>query len=292
MAVLMMWVAGPPYCGERAVLATMHGKEQVIAPLALRFLGLHVELAQGLDTDSFGTFSREIDRAGSQIEAARAKIAAAFARSPEAHIGLASEGSFGPHPYLPFLPICREIVVLIDRSSGLELVGYHAGSETNFSHAVVDDVDAGRRFAERIGFPGHGIIVMGCKEGKPVPELALIKNATTWETLDQAIHSVLDGRPTAFVEADMRAHRNPKRMRAIKRAMIDLVRRALSQCPDCDRPGFSMTDRLVGLPCSWCRQPTLLTMAEIWMCVGCGYRQERPVAAAAADPGNCDGCNP
>jgi len=41
----MTWDAGPPYSGERAVLATMHGKERIIAPLALRFLGLHVEPA-------------------------------------------------------------------------------------------------------------------------------------------------------------------------------------------------------------------------------------------------------
>ena len=51
--------------GKRAVLATMHGKELVVRPLLLRAMGFEVDLASGLDTDRSGTFSREIDRAGS-----------------------------------------------------------------------------------------------------------------------------------------------------------------------------------------------------------------------------------
>jgi hypothetical protein len=50
----------PPWHGARAVLATMHGKERVMAPLAARFLGLDLRVADGLDTDAFGTFSRDI----------------------------------------------------------------------------------------------------------------------------------------------------------------------------------------------------------------------------------------
>ncbi len=50
----------------------------------------------GANTDRFGTFSRDIERTGSQLDAARAKIAAGFEYAPSARIGLASEGSFGP----------------------------------------------------------------------------------------------------------------------------------------------------------------------------------------------------
>ena len=42
----------------------MHGKERAIAPVLARFLGLKVEVAPGLDTDAFGTFSREAARTG------------------------------------------------------------------------------------------------------------------------------------------------------------------------------------------------------------------------------------
>lgn len=64
--------------GKRAVLATMHGKERVIRPLLEGGLGLQIILPNGFDTDRFGTFSREIERTGSQLDAARAKIEAAL----------------------------------------------------------------------------------------------------------------------------------------------------------------------------------------------------------------------
>lgn len=62
------------YPGYRAVLATMHAKEKVIGPVVDRFLGLRLEVTSDVDTDRFGTFSRDIERTGSQLDAARAKI--------------------------------------------------------------------------------------------------------------------------------------------------------------------------------------------------------------------------
>ena len=111
------------YNNTSAVLATMHGKDRVIAPLLERDLGLRVELALGLNTDRFGTFSREIERKGSQLDAARAKIGAAFENAPYVRVGIASEGSFGPHPHIPFLALDRELILLIDRETVLELIG-------------------------------------------------------------------------------------------------------------------------------------------------------------------------
>ncbi len=89
----------------------MHGKERAIGPVLAQGLGLRVALAMGLNTDRFGTFSREIERTGSQLDAARAKIAAGFEYAPYARVGFASEGSFGPHPYIPFLDLGRELVL-------------------------------------------------------------------------------------------------------------------------------------------------------------------------------------
>lgn len=249
----------------------MHRKERVIAPVLERFLGLQVAVVGSLDTDAFGTFSREVERTGTQLDAARAKIAAGFELAPWARVGLSSEGSFGPHPSIPFLPLGREIVVLIDRGSGLELVGHHAGYDTNFSHPVVSGLDQAHSFAERIGFPGHGLIVMGCLGGGPAPEVALIKDVTSWDTLERSHRPRARSTGAAFVETDMRAHRNPRRMRAIKRATIDLVRPSRSLCPVCSQPGFAITERLSGLPCSWCGEPTHLTKAEVLICAGCGY---------------------
>lgn len=278
--------------GARAVLATMHGKERAIAPLAARFLGLGVVVAEGLNTDAFGTFSRDVQRIGTPREAARAKIAAAFRHHPEARVGLASEGSFGPHPSLPFAALDREIVVMIDCESGLELVGQHTTIATNFAHLLVTDVDAGLAFAAKTGFPGHGVIVMGVLDGAPAPQLALFKAIETEADLEDMLARTIALTGAAHIETDMRAHRNPQRMRAIKRAMIDLIRRSRSLCPDCARPGFAITGRTYGLPCKWCATPTHLALAEVWTCEGCGHSEERPVSAGSADPMHCEECNP
>ncbi|MGO3934071.1 hypothetical protein NP284_37900, partial [Rhodopseudomonas pseudopalustris] len=67
-----------PYRNVAAVLTSMHAKERVIGPILRDELGLIVGLANGVDTDRFGAFSREVARTGSQLDAARAKIAAGF----------------------------------------------------------------------------------------------------------------------------------------------------------------------------------------------------------------------
>lgn len=280
------------YDGSRALLATMHAKERVIKPLADRFLGLALVVAPGIDTDAFGTFSRDIARTGSQLEAARAKIGATFALDPAIDVALASEGTFGPHPWLPFCALDREIVVLQDRRRGLELIGHHATPDTNYAHTIVADVDAGLAFARQVGFPVHGVIVQGVRDGQPAPDRRLIKEADDNIRLVAALERTLGAGGEAFLETDMRAHRNPRRMRAIRRAMIDLVRKARTPCPDCGQPGFAVTGQLAGLPCAWCAGPTLLTRADIWTCSGCGLRSERPVPAHRADPGHCPTCNP
>lgn len=270
----------------------MHGKARAITPFTTRFLGLEVQVPEGLDTDAFGTFSREVERRGTPLEAARAKITAGFGLDPGARFGLASEGSFGAHPFIPFLPIGREIVVLIDRQSGLELVGQFTSVRTNFAHAVVDTIEAGRAFGERIGFPDHGLIVTASLDGTPAPQVALFKAIDGWDALDEAIKQVIGLTGTALVETDMRAHRNPRRMQAIRRATLDLVRRSWSACPACGRPGYVVTERLPGLPCADCGGPTVKIRAERLTCIGCGHQQERPVSIATADPGSCGDCNP
>jgi hypothetical protein len=278
--------------GKPAVLATMHGKERVIRPLLEGGLGLRVRVLQGFDTDRFGTFSREIERTGSQLDAARAKVTAALEDDPQAAVGIASEGSFEPHPYLPFAPLGREIVVLIDRETSLELVGHHADPSASFAHETVTDAAAATAFAKQVGFPGHGVIVIGTADGEPAPGRFLRKTIETEADLLAAVTEAISICGAAHVETDMRAHRNPRRMRAIKRATIDLVRRYRSPCPECARPGFAVTERLFGLPCAWCGEPTNAVRAEVIVCAGCGHRVERPVEAVKADPGLCNSCNP
>lgn len=275
-----------------AVIATMHGKEAVIAPLLRGALGLQTQLPAGFDTDRFGTFSRDIPRLESPLATARAKIAAAFERCPHAQVGIASEGSFGPDPRVPFIPFDSELVLLLDRRDGIEVAGYHATPRTNYAQCVVADADAATAFARRIGFPSHGVVVMGAADGKPDHRRLLRKDSTNLVELLQAVADAVARCGAACLETDMRAHRNPTRMRAIRRATIDLVRRYRSRCPRCGRAGFVVTERLAGLPCADCHAPTELLRATAMVCAGCGHRQEQSAAAAWADPSRCDYCNP
>ena len=279
--------------GERAVIATMHGKERVICPVLTQALGLNCLVPSEFDTDRFGTFTREIERTGSQIDAARAKIKATFECSPDIRIVIASEGSFGPHPWIPFAPLGVELVLLVDRQTGLEIAGHDATIDTNFAHVVVDGPAGAFAFGDRMRFPEHGLIVMGSRGDQPAPDIALWKGIVTPDDLERAVRQTVALCGAAFIETDMRAHFNPTRMQAIERATLDLIRRFQSRCPVCAHPGFDVTERVPGLPCEWCGEPTQVIKAEVLSCSACGHRTEQSATERiTADPGQCDACNP
>ena len=278
--------------GRTAVLATMHHKERVIAPLLGRFLGLQVQVPPGFDSDRFGTFSREIARTGSALEAARAKIDAGFALMPKARVGLASEGSFGPHPALPLVTVGTELVLMIDREHGLELAGWHSASAPFACGQRITHLTALREFASRIGFPAQGLIVMGIADGQPTPARALFKQPDTWDALEACVGTLLAEHGEAWVETDLRAHRCPRRMRRIARASLALVRAWRSCCPACGQPGFVPGEPVRGLPCAWRLAPTALARGHRQHCRHCGHEAIRPVRRMLADPAHYDRRNP
>lgn len=110
------------YKDSSVALLTQHGKEKVVAPILAAAIGCEVALVTGFDTDQLGTFTRDIPRAGTQIEAARkkARIGMKLANLP---LGLASEGSFGPDPFTGLFSLNIEMMVWIDDTLGIEVVG-------------------------------------------------------------------------------------------------------------------------------------------------------------------------
>ena len=164
-----------PFRGRLAVLATMHRKEQAIAPVLEEALGLQVEVPPGLDTDRFGTFTREVPRPGTQLATARLKAQAALAAVPEADFGLASEGSFGPHPWLPWVAGGRELIVLMDRAGGFELIGADLTAETNWGSRLVSSVADALAFVQSVGFPSHAVVVIGAHKGNRMSRKACIR---------------------------------------------------------------------------------------------------------------------
>ncbi len=276
-----------------AVLATMHQKERVIVPLVEKELGIKVTVPSNFDTDIFGTFTREVKRPGTQIEAVRFKAQKALELTGES-LALASEGSFTPHPSLPYISSNREIVILIDKQNDLEIIGKEFSIDTNHNHQVISCLEEALKFTQKVGFPEHGVIVMF--EENPQDSTNVFKGITTEAQLVEAVDFTLKNSPTgkAHIETDMRAMYNPTRMKNIEKATLNLISKIKSVCPQCSTPGFEITQRIQGLPCAMCSTPTLLTKSVIYQCKKCSFKTEKlyPDGIEFADPGQCMYCNP
>ena len=286
-------VAPNLYSGRRAVLATMHGKEIAIAPAFRDRLGLAVELASGIDTDALGTFTGEIPRAGTIREAAMAKAHLGMAESGLA-IGIASEGSYGPHPTIPFLPGGVELMVLVDAVRGITVTEHIVDDSPVFDHVLADDAGSISDFLERVRFPAHALIVRANEPDNP--KAPIHKGLRTRPLLTEAIatsaQNSKDGR--ALVQTDMRAHMNPTRMATLGRLARRLCDRLTTLCPACEAPGFGQIDIETGLPCKWCGGPSIIVLNQVFGCVVCDHREKRPCpdGRTQADPGHCLECNP
>ncbi len=278
-----------PYAGRRIALLTQHGKEGAIASALDPALGCRVERVDGYDTDQLGTFTREIPRAGTQLEAARrkARIGMELAGLP---IGLASEGSFGPDPMVGMFPWNVEFLIFIDDEQGLEIVGLAQG-KANHAHLLTGEWAAAEAFARQTEFPAHHLVVR--PEGENDPRIK--KGIAAWADLEAAFAwaQTQSADRLVFLETDLRAHANPTRMENIRLAAEDLVKKLLSPCPACGAPGFWLVEHVAGLPCADCGAPTRETRAEIHGCLKCAHRETRERNESRyADPGRCDYCNP
>ncbi|MEI6110321.1 MAG: DUF6671 family protein, partial [Cyanobium sp. ELA712] len=147
-----------PYAGRPVALATCHGKERVLRRPFRAGLGVEIMVASGFDTDSLGTFSGERPRPADAATTCRLKAEAAL-DATGASLGLASEGSFGPHPAIPFLPLAIEWMTFVDRRRALVIQERLDGPATNFSHTVIAAGADPASWLERIGFPSHAVIV-------------------------------------------------------------------------------------------------------------------------------------
>lgn len=267
----------------------MHGKEKIIAPILEPHLGCVVEHLTGFDTDQLGTFTREISRPGTQLEAARRKARKGMELSG-LKIGMASEGSFGPDPFTGMLPWNVEMLVWIDDTMGLEVVGLAHGAAHD-GHLQTGNWAEVEAFAVRVDFPQHQLVMRS--QGQE--DLRINKDIADWDSLrscfDYCIHQ--SNNRQVFVEADRRAFANPSRMQNIERATRDLLLRLKSLCPICEAPGYWVAERQSGLPCSACGHPTTNYRSEVWACLHCKHKTVKPrLDCSTAAPKHCSRCNP
>ncbi|MGL2994130.1 DUF6671 family protein [Flavobacterium sp. TSSA_36] len=285
----MSYTALNSFEGRQLVIATMHHKEQVMAPILEESLGVICRVPEDFNTDDFGTFSGEQARVSDALTAARQKCLTAIAVT-DCDLVVASEGSFGPHPSAYFASADDEIVVLMDRVHQLEIIGRHVSFATNFSGISIASEAALWDFASQVQFPSHGLIL---RPAQGVVE-EMVKGITSPEVLLAAFHRLKSNYETVFVETDMRALYNPTRMGIIGTATKHLVQQVQSLCPACQSPGFSIESVKSGLPCSWCGIPTDSILSLVYCCRKCEFTKEvlYPHQKKTEDPGFCNYCNP
>lgn len=281
-----------PYYGCKAALATMHGKELAISPPFYKILQVSIQIPKGINTDDLGTFTGEIERKGTPLETLRKK-----ARMGMEHLGfkygLASEGSFGPYVYFPFIAQDHEILLWVDDERGIEIVEQKISTETNFDSKTISTWDDLQDFLEKVLFPSHALIVRPNSGFIAGLTFKGIKNMNELqEAISRCAYASTDGQ--ALVQTDMRAHMNPTRMKVISELAEKMTYRLSSLCPSCSCPGWGIVDYILGLPCEECGYKTKQIAQEVYGCASCDYKKAVPRGdgITKSSPKYCDLCNP
>ena len=277
------------YSGQKIAFLTQHGKEALLGSLFAEKLACTLVRATGFDTDQLGTFTRDVPRPGTQLAAARFKANKGIELTGLS-VGIGSEGAFGADPVGGIMPWNTEVIVWVDAIRGIEIVGIAQGPGGGL-HRFIHNKDELRQFADDANFPSHGLVLRPDRED----DLRIQKGFDDWPALLAGFNELLvqSVKACVFAEVDQRAHMNPSRQRMIVQAAEDLISKIASTCPSCDTPGFWLKDRVSGLPCGLCHQPTRLPFAFIWRCDVCAHADERcEPPDKTADPSRCDYCNP
>ena len=281
------------YNGSCIILTTKHAKSIAIAPPFLEKLGASI-IEYVVDTDKLGTFSGEIEREGNALECARKKCEWSLDKlGHKVELAIASEGSFGPHPFIPFLPCDHEILYFIDRKRGFHLHLSYISEKTNYRTETVLSLEALYKFANQVSFPSHAIIMLPNNREEKSP---IFKGLDTWQALEDAFKECIkySKEGSVWLETDMRAQFNPSRMNVIGELATQLSDRLKTHCPSCQNPGWGQIRYEKGLICGCCGSETELVKSEIFACVKCDYQEnrERADGKKEADPGSCQYCNP
>ncbi len=294
------------YSGRQVILTTKHKKAEALALPLKAGLGLLLDSVE-VDTDLLGTFTGEIEREGTPIQTAIKKARLGMSNTGT-KLGLANEGSFGPHPYIPFIPGCHEVIVFIDDELEIEVAESIVSANTNYDYIDAQSIEEIEEFLARVKFPSHGLIVRPnkCNANLFNKVSRIFTNKSADATIQKGIQhkdelsaAILsckefsdDG--LAHIETDMRAHMNPTRLRVLRALGIKLARRLRSTCPDCQCPGFGMTGVEGALPCEECGYPSDSHASEIHSCVKCHLSQThaRKDGITHGEAMFCQRCNP
>lgn len=287
----MMSGKSTTYHGQTIALTTMHHKDDVIAPPFLEHLQAAL-IVPNVDTDTLGTFTGEIERPGNMLDVAMRKARMGM-QAVGKRLGLSSEGSFGPHPVIPFLPCDTELMVFVDDERGFTLHELVLSEHTNYSHASVQTLEEAIAVVESFQFPSHAVIL---RPNQWDDRRVIFKGIVDENDLRTAFTASRQASSDSnvWIETDMRAHLNPSRQKVIGKLATRLSQRLATPCPGCRAPGWGRTGVEIGLHCEHCDLPTDMVKTEVFACVVCNHQEHLPLndKMERAPQANCGYCNP
>ena len=250
-------------------------------------------VAPDLDTDTLGTFSGEVPRPDALVETCAIKAELAF-RSLDVDCAIANEGSYGPIDAVPLVPSGIEIMAFIDRKRGIRIIETLATHRTNWRLLRFKAGDPNVPAAVKaMGFPRYGVFVLVQQRHGSHPIKGLDPLDDVVSAMNQEAKRSEDG--LAVLIADMRAHRNPTRMRVLRALSWKLAKRLEWLCPKCDAPGFGSIGnrgaacraRICGKPTHWVRfrDRRLLGLRPCRHAAAQGRAQTRPKLSCASRRG-------
>ena len=169
------------YQNQRVLLASKHEKERVIRPVFYEKMGCQI-FTSDFDTDQFGTFTGEIARTHSAYETCVLKAKTA-AIATDSLLSLASEGSFGPHPAMPFFASAHEIMAFVDLKNNWVITEQLVTPKTNYQMLTLHPETDILPFLNAVKFPSHAVTLQieSTKKvlGKGIQDITSLENLIT-----------------------------------------------------------------------------------------------------------------
>lgn len=273
---------------HRVAVATKHGKLEQIRPHFATLKDFELVLAP-IDTDEFGTFSGEIERQKSPRETVIDK-AIAGAKAIGADFGIASEGTIGPHPQIPFINADQELMAFVSISRGIQIVEAYTSTEIVAHTQTITDETNLEESLSKFDLPQHSVNIV--IEGEAHKEV--IKGLSDrGEILGILEKARVNPANTVKVESDFRAMSSPSRQANISRCAELLAFRLSSKCPSCSEFGWGKIGYEYGLACESCESMNdRVANAEKLGCLSCNHVELRSLGSSTLDPSRCEFCNP
>lgn len=274
------------FSGRQLAITSLHKKEEIIAPIMQKYLGLEPVPVVSIDTNKFGSFEQVNSREKSPEDTIVAKCLSGM-NLHQLSCGIATEASFFPDPNFPLRTIHEELIVFIDAEHDIRIIEALVSLDTIcFSQQVHSKMKL-YELLKQIDFPNQAVFL----SWESFIKQAQKTHCSSWKEVEMVLKKFASDAIDLQVTSDQRACYNPTRMAVIESVTHQLAERLLRLCPHCSFPGFGKVGTKKGVPCSHCGIPSPFVMHEVLACDKCKHT-EYQLIRSAIDPAYCNYCNP